>query len=183
MTYNPFSDAKRRTEDAEDSFALDLAKVVTAPDDVNHQVVVRIVTEVSGGDIRLGGTPLPAFVTAASRGDISVPEEGDYVIIGYLRGRRAVVLGAAYTQFNQSPSYNVGERRIGNETGNVTVKNDGTVVVDADGTTVEVKPNGDVVIDGGSTAPVTDLSTTTDADGHVTSISLTRADGVFVPSN
>lgn len=183
MAYDPFEDARQRSDRAEDSYAFDLAKIVAAPDGANHQVVVKVVTEVSEGNVELGGTPMPAFVTAATNGDVAVPEEGDFVVIGYLRGRRPVVIGAAYTEFNRAPDYSTGQRTIGNESGSITVEDDGTTVVDANGTTVEVKPNGDVVIDGGSTQPVTDVETTTDADGHVTSISISRADGVYVPSN
>lgn len=130
MTLDPFKDSEERVRRREDSFALDFAKVVDSPPDANHRVVVRVVTDIGEGGVELAGKPQPAFVTAATSGDISVPEEGDFVVVGYLRGRQMVVVGSAYTRLNRSPSYEVGERRIGNDSGSVRVRDSGVVAVD-----------------------------------------------------
>lgn len=64
----------------------------------------------------------------------------------------------------------------------VDLKTDGSVAVTGTaGNTVELPTSGDVVLNGGTTKPVTDVTTTTDSDGHVTSISLVRSDTVLVP--
>ncbi len=57
--------------------------------------------------------------------------------------------------------------------------NGGVTVESSDGTTVTVDA-GSVSVDGGSTPVVTDVSTTTDGDGHVTDVSVTTNDSVLL---
>lgn len=187
MAFNPFADSAERVQSVRDQEGLDLARVVESESGTQHQVIVEVVTRLGDNEVELSGVPMPAFALTQSEGDISQPSEGDFVVIGYLRSDQAVVLGYTYTRFTSPPQYDVGDRRVSNdEDSHVTVEEDGTIVVDAEGTTVEVETNGDVTIDGGGTKPITNVTanTSTDADGHVTNVSLdiTRADGVFVPS-
>jgi len=118
-------------------------------------------------------------------GDVSIPTEGSRVIIGYRVNARPLVLGSRYSANDTVPEYEPGERIIGHPTSNsyIHLDNDGGVhIVGENGNSVTMQSNGDVVINDGNTQPVTDVSTSTDADGHVTSISLTRASGVYLPS-
>lgn len=147
------------------------ARVVTAPshdagDDVRHHVEVKPDTfdEPILADVRVGLT-----------GDACIPTEGSRVTIAYRPSGRPHVVGTRYADGDDIPAYEAGERIIGHPLSNAHVRlaSDGTVHVEGDG---------DVVVNGGGTRPVTDVATTTDADGHVTDVSVTRADGVFVPS-
>jgi len=57
------------------------------------------------------------------------------------------------------------------------------IVLDDSGSEPEIRINtgsGTIVINDGSQGAITDLSTTKDGDGHVTDISLTRSDTVFI---
>lgn len=117
-----------------------------------------------------------------SVGSVSVPEVGDTVLIGHRVTDAPVLVGTPETV---TQSVAAGERVLGHSGSQAVVsfQADGTVSIQGDdGTTVTVEPDGDVRVDGGSTQPVVDISTTTDADGHVTSVSVTRANGVYLPS-
>lgn len=63
------------------------------------------------------------------------------------------------------------------------VKDDGTILLDGNGSTVEVAPDGDVIINGGSTATVTDVTISdTNSNGGATELTIHRNDTVKVPS-
>lgn len=134
--------------------------------------------------------PEKAEVAIGLTGDVLMPEEGDRVIVGYREDERPIVLGGRYLLGDSIPAFQAGERVVGHPASDSHVRfhADGTLTVSGDGgNTVELQSDGSVVINGGSTAPVTDVtvSTTTDSDGHVTSVSLTKTRGadVYLPSN
>jgi len=178
---NPNEIDAPRTRRTESIVGFDEATVITADthtssDEVGHEVTVEP-DLIDGSEI--------AEVLFAQTGDITIPEEGDRVLIGYRIDAKPVVLGSRYPRDATIPEYEPGERRIGHPASDsyIMFHADGSVTIEDDsGTTVTLDANGDVTVNGGSTQPVTDVSTSTDGDGHVTSISLTRADGVFVPS-
>jgi hypothetical protein len=148
-----------------------------AGDDVDH--AVEVVPETFSG-------PTVAEILVDLRGDVCVPTEGDWVLVAYRTNGRPVVLGTRYGDNDNIPEFEPGERVVGHpETDSyVRLANDGSILVEADdGTTIECTSDGDIVLNEGQTAPIVDITTTTDSDGHVTSIDVTRADGVFVPSN
>lgn len=149
----------------------------SGPDGRNHTVTVS--PEHTDGEVA-------AIVGESVSGDVSLPIEGTRVlcVVGY--GGTVHLLGRLYDADESVPSLPVGERRVSHplSDANVTFRGDGSVVMETDdGTSVELTDDGDVVIDGGGTRPVMDIGTTTDGDGHVTSIDITRADGVYLPSD
>lgn len=147
----------------------------TAGDNIKHHVTVSPdFTE----------SEFPAEVGIMAQGDVSVPTEGTPVYLAMQPDGRAIVLGERYNRDDTIPDYEAGQRRVGHPLtdSHIELQADGTVHIENDaGTTVELQPDGDVVIDGGTERPVTDVSTSTDADGHVTGITLTRSSNVYIP--
>jgi hypothetical protein len=178
---NPFSDSDDDDWLASDIIALEEATVVTAKphasgDDIGHHVEVKAYAQAESET---------ASVAIGSLGSTAIPEEGDTVIVGHRRDGRPIVVAATYNDEDTVPEYEPGERRVGHPASNsyVRLKTDGSVVVNGEnGNEIVLEADGTITLNGGSTAPVTDVSTTTDADGHVTGVSVTRADDVFVPS-
>jgi hypothetical protein len=175
MTLNP-----QAAPDGQHIVAVDKAEVISAdasgPSGTEHAIVVSPEHTAQNK---------PALVMENAGGDVTLPTEGEDVLIGQTDSGTFYVLGRTYQPDDTVPTLAPGERRIGHPLSDsaVTLHKDGTVTIEGDsGTTVSIKPNGDVVINGGSTAPITDVQTSTDGDGHVTSIDITRAEGVFVPS-
>jgi hypothetical protein len=150
----------------------------------------------------LGGTPVVTDVLYAP------PPEGATELDGlrvpdYETGTRRIGHHAsnAFVEFEPDGTLVVMSEREDQQAvfGRVTLNTDGTTVVESRGnlgaTKVQTAPNGSVtidkpsgqsvVVDGGSTPVVTDVgvSTTTDADGHVTDVSLdvTTTDDILVP--
>lgn len=169
---NPYADNDRDWSGGE-IVGLEGATVITAPDhssgdNVNHAIEVKPYTF---------DEPTPADVRVDQRGDVLIPTEGSRVIIGYRVNGRPLVLGSRYSSDDTIPDYQAGERVIGHPLTNshVRLAADGTIHVEGDGgNTVELQPNGDVVINGGATLPVTDVDFTNET--------VTRADGVYLPS-
>jgi len=126
----------------------------------------------------------PAEVAITQKGDVTAPSEGDDVFLIMRPDERMVVAGVRYEREDTIPEYQPGLRRIGHKptNSNIELRPDGTVHIENDaGTTIELQPNGDVVIDGGMNNPVTSVSTSEDADGHVTSVSTTKSSNIYVP--
>lgn len=111
-------------------------------------------------------TPIPAQVPAPSAGDVIPLQTGQIVTLGYMGDTNppAIVLGHVYGD-TDVPTAVIGERVIGHV---------------ASETTVRFKPNGDLVIDGGSKGVIHDLSLTTDGDGHVTDVTPERRDDILI---
>jgi len=167
---NPFTDDGRGSV-TDSLLALEGGTVTQAPDhtpgdDVQHHVEVQL-------DMFEGA--VIAEVLVDQRGDVAIPAEGDRVLVGFRVNGRPVVLGTRYGEGDDIPQYEAGERVIGHpETDSyVRLANDGTIYVESDG---------EVVVNDGEARPIVDVETSSDGDGHVTSIDVTRADGVFVPS-
>ncbi len=178
---NPNNDDSSRNWMDGEIIGLEGAEVTTAPshtpdDDINHHIEVKPDTF---------NEPIPAEVKVEQKGDVSIPTEGSRVIVGYRVNGRPLVLGSRYAKEESVPEYEAGERVIGHPLSDAHIRlaSDGSVRVEADnGNTIELESGGSVVVNDGNTQPVTDVSTTSDTDGYVTNVSLTRADGVFVPS-
>lgn len=182
MSWNPFEDSTKKDERAAQDFALDLGLVVGYIDEEEkHQVIVRVLSPETFEPI---SAPEPVDITVNVRGDITVPKKNTVVVIGYIRGKKPVILDSLYTRQDEKPDpYEGTDRVVGSPYSDAEVrfKEDGSIFVHGEDAFVELQSNGDVVINQGTTRPVTDVSTTTDADGHVTSISLTRSDTVYIP--
>jgi len=104
----------------------------------------------------------PVEVAVAQKGDVAIPAEGDDVLIGARPDERPVMLASRYTLEDTIPEYEPGERRIGHPLtdSHVELQADGTIHIENDaGTTIALQSNGDVVIDGGTNQPVTDITT------------------------
>lgn len=136
-------------------------------------------------------------VLSGAHGSAYVPPEGARVAYAPRSGTRngGVIAGAVYDDSTTLPTLKPGERVVShplsdariffNADGTLDVERNSTrVQLDSDGT-VRIDGDSDVVINGGSTKPVTNVSATTqkDSDGHVTSVSLdiSRTSNVFVP--
>ncbi len=147
----------------------------TQGDDVGHAVYVK--PDTLDRDVL-------ADVATAQTGDVYIPEEGSRVIIGYRVNERPIVLGQRYQIDDTIPEFEPGERVIGHPLSNshIRLAKDGSITVKGDGgNTIELASDGSVTINGGSANPVTDVTTSTDADGHVTSISLTKSSNIYIP--
>lgn len=148
-------------------------------DNIGHEVKIKPDTIDS---------TLTADVAVGLLGDVTIPEVGNRVIIGYRVSSSPIVLGTRYRDSETIPDFEPGERIIGHPASDnyIRLQNNGTIHVESGGgATVELQTDGDVVVNDGSTKPVTDVTvnTTTDADGHVTDVSLniTRTSDVFIP--
>jgi len=121
---------------------------------------------------------VPAEMVVSTKGSVNMPNEGDRVLISHYQNGRAQVLGSRYTLQESVPEAAEGERVIGHPASDSRIHfaDDGTITVTTDsGNTVTVSTDGTMTLNGGTVAPVTDVSTTTDSDGHVTDVSITRA--------
>jgi len=116
-----------------------------------------------------------APVTTPMFGCVWVPKAGTDVAVMFDEADKPWIIGSWYAIDRVEdgdvdlPDYDPGDIRIGNESdSHVTVKDDGRVIVN-----------------GGSTEPITDVTvnTTKDGDGHVTDVSLdiTRTTDILVP--
>jgi len=115
-------------------------------------------------------TPLP--VVPPVHGDFYVPPEGTPVLVIYTGENRGVVIGSPVPQ-TTSPAVTGGERILSHP------KSDANVRFNTDGT-LDIYGDTTVRINGGSKGVVHDVSTTTDAQGHVTSVSLQRRTDILI---
>lgn len=173
MASDPFTNARQGDEQVRNQLGFDIGKVIAVSPE-NHMVAVEDATH-SGGAGETRGTPTSAAVPVGNKGDVTLPSVGDMVMIARFRNNKAVVLSTYYTQQPDIPTAEEGERVVGHPESDseVRLKPNGDVVIN---------PERNVVIDGGGTKVVTDVETTTDADGHVTSITVVRADSTEVNS-
>ena len=118
-------------------------------------------------------TGVEATVNVNSVGDQILPPEDTSVLL-YEADDKDVRIVAILNELSDVQSITVGERVLTHPASDARVYFDETGTLHVDGDT-------DVIVNGGSTRPVTDVTTTTDGDGHVTSISLERADNFYVP--
>ncbi|MDB9247444.1 hypothetical protein PN419_00285 [Halorubrum ezzemoulense] len=124
------------------------------------------------------GPSIDAHVAQRAAGDRGVPSEGDEVYVLRREDGVPLIIGAVATDHNGYAD----ARRIAHPHGEgyVEFNDDGSVTVQSDdGTTVTVS-GGTVSVNGGSTPVVTDVSISTDADGHVTDVTTVTNDSIQV---
>jgi len=125
--------------------------------------------------------PIP--VIPPVHGDYYVPPEGVPVLVAYTGRNDAIVRGAPVPE-TEYQDIEPGERVLSHPLSNATVRfrvDGGVEVVGDAGNVVELDSDGSVIINGGTTRPVTDVQiASTNAEGGATSLSLTRATDVFV---
>lgn len=175
---NPHQSSHDKSREAIDLVHFEEATVISAPshssgDEVKHAVTIKP----AGKDVQF-----LAEVPVDAKGDVHIPEEGTDVLIGYRKASLPVVLSARYNVDDSIPAYDAGERRVGHSlsnanifldaNGDITVKNDSGTTVTLSGT--------DVILNGGTQGAITDVTTTKDVDGHVTSISLIRNNNILI---
>ena len=162
---------------------------------VNREAHVAICRQLGAEEESFGRS-----VLVETKGDVSLPSVGDVVAVMRGEGEREVIVGTIYE--DEPPETDPGDRRIGhrdNDT-NLTIKEDGTMRIEADGAlevateqgsievdesgaitvntsggSFEIQSNGNVVVNGGSSPVVTDVSYTGE------SISVTYSSDLFVP--
>lgn len=115
MSFNPFEDADEKTRRTEDREGLELATVVDAPSDANHQVAIEVMTET--GFLDTATRPTNASAVVPKRGDVAVPSEGDMVLVARLKSRKPVVVGTVYDDGNEVRDYGPDERHVGSDDG------------------------------------------------------------------
>lgn len=121
MTADPFKDNAQKDDRRTRIEGLEIAQVVRVPDSNNHTVIVRAAS-VQGQ--ATSSTPEAASVTAATSGDVSIPSEGDLVLVGRTIGGTAIVIGTVYSDTADVPTYDTGDRIVGNDDGPVILGGD-----------------------------------------------------------
>lgn len=124
MAGNPFKEAKKQIRDKQNFFALDLGRVLQAPDDAGHRVKVEVLAD---GE----SSPIVATVGVSEIGDINVPMEGDLVVIGYFKNSLPVILQTVYDGNSTVPAYSSGDRVVGNGKASIRIAADGAVTVES----------------------------------------------------
>lgn len=119
---NPFADAKKQARSTAEAAALDFCEVVEVQSNAGH--TARVSIKGDRGNSRVVSAIVP------TDGDVSVPQKGDIVAVGYAKGNKPVVLGTVYTADDDIPQYEAGERVLG-----------------APGTSAQIKFNADGSID------------------------------------
>lgn len=184
---NPFTKSEREAAQAVKHGHLQRGSVTTS---IRLDDSDGFIGSVFGDTIHGQTTPSPLVVPV--HGDAYAPPEGYDLLYGELLNGR-VALGAFDDNDTSHPPVEPGERVLShpvsdsyvkfNADGSIDVYGDSSVTVDASGD-VSITPSGDVNIGSASTQAITDvsLSTTTDADGHVTDVSLTveRSNSVYL---
>jgi hypothetical protein len=123
-------------------------------------------------------------IGVSHHGSLVVPNEGQRVLFTRRNDTLPTVVATRYEEGEEVPAYEPGERRVSHPASDSYVHfyTDGSIeVYGHNGNTIELKIDGSIVLNGGTNSLVTDVSTTTDSDGHVTSISLTKSSDIYVP--
>lgn len=195
---NPFRHAQSTAEAAADEYALDVAEVLSVPSDDGHTVRVQVSTPTVDSENK--GSPSKVSALVPSTGDVALPSKGDLVALGYFKSadgsKTPIVLGALYSAGDENvPAYDAADRVLGSikHSSEIRIDSDGTIALTHEhGSEVRLKENGDVevnsvdgnvIIDGGGVGAIYDVSTSTDADGHVTGITLHRSSTVKIPNS
>lgn len=171
---NPNVQSERRGQKARQHSRINRGVVTRVPSDGSLAVQVKIL----GDDEHV-----IADVPQPSDGDWYLPPEGTIVYTRQRTNERHTVMGIPQLIGDSTPNLSAGERRLSHPLSSATVdfNGDGSITVTADdGTTVDVQ-NGQVRVNGGSTGVIKEISTTKDADGHVTDVSYTRSSKLYVP--
>ncbi len=117
---------------------LQKATVVQSPSHPDESGFHQVFVELAQND-----SQERALVLAQKDGDVSVPEIGERVIVGYAQGEKPIVLGSYYpvadeqneSNADQIPVYESGERIIGNSSGSyIGIRDDGTIDIVTEGT-------------------------------------------------
>lgn len=149
----------------------------TQGDNISHAVYVR--PDTMEQDVI-------ADVAISQTGDVEIPVEGSRVVIGYRPNGRPLVLDQRYNDGETIPDFEPGERIVGHPLSESYIKlaKDGSVTVEGDGgNTIQLQANGDVVINGGTTQAITDVSAgSTNSNNGITSLDITRSPSVYLPS-
>lgn len=174
MTMNPNERGSTRSWTEHGFTSVEEAEVLTVPTHTSSDSVGHVV-EV---DADVFSEPQIVQVAASTTGDVELPAEGDTVLVGYRDDGNPQVLGTQYTDGSNVPVFEAGERVVGHPATSTEIRfqTDGTVHVEVEnGPTLDLQPNGDVVIDSGSTRPVTEVDFVNET--------VTRASNVYLNSN
>ncbi|WP_423751091.1 hypothetical protein [Salinirarus marinus] len=143
-------------------------------DDVRHHVQVR--ADSTGQDSA-------AIVTTQMVGDAHIPSVGDRVLMIRRRDGVPVVIGVLYSESDSPPEYDPGERVIGvpDSDAEVRLKPNGNAIVQAHGHSLEIESDG-IHVDGGDRGAVVDVSAaSTNSNGGITALDISRSNSLFVP--
>lgn len=180
MGLNPYNSNKPHEWKDSESIGLEGATVTrTKPheegDDVGHVVFVQpdTVEEDVAADVAVNQT-----------GDVQIPDVGSRVVIGYRVNERPLVLGQRYSVGDTVPPFAPGERVIGHPSSDSSIRlsDNGSVTITGDsGVSVELTTDGTVVVNDGDTKAVTDVqAASTNDNGGITSLDITRSDSILV---
>ncbi len=184
---NPFVKVKQQASQTEQHARVEQG-VVLSTAETNSKLsphTVKVYTATQG--------QFEAEVLLSAGGDFYLPPVDSMVMVQYLVDNTPVVIGSEYIDVSHLSSRPAGgERIIGHPlsdshiffdtNGNITISGDDSTNVNIDitgGMSVDIG-GGSLSINGGSTPVVTDVTTTKDADGHVTDISLTTNNSILL---
>lgn len=160
MTYDPFENARQEVDQKSGEYSLDVARVVSVPDDSTHNAVVsplsNAVTDTESG-------PVVADVAVDAVGDVCLPSEGNLVIVGKFNNGRVVVLKSIYSAEDDVREYTSSERHVGTDANDLVLHGSsididasdaesatvsvGDTSVTVDGNSVHIDTGGDVSVD------------------------------------
>lgn len=163
---NPFDDSLKKSRDETEFAFLKRARVssVESQSEGQHTVSVQ-----RNGIVVSTDAPILNPV----HGDYYIPPSGAPVMtVPSSRNNHNVI--ATYTPPVPTPSLQPGERVVSHPLSTASVK------FNADGS-LDIQGDAKIRINGGGVGVITDIDTTTDSDGHVTSIDLVRNDNITLP--
>jgi hypothetical protein len=172
---NPYDTGEPINYTQREVLAIEEATVVSPASSMDSLVDVQPVTH---------DQTIEAEIGVAEHGDGSLPEREETVIIAYRVSDKPVIVQRFYEGDSESPTLDIGERILGHAStdSQIYFQSDGSIRLENDtGATVTLQADGTVSINGGTNSPVTDVTTTTDADGHVTDVSVTRSTDILLP--
>ena len=128
-------------------------------------------------------TAFPVELPVEMVGDACVPTDGTKVLLGLKSNGGLTVITQRYGgQTDKIPSYEPGERVIGHPLSDTQIRldaNGDAHIRHESGMAVTVDANG-VHVNGGTKNAVSDVTTTKNADGHVTDVNVKRSDSLFI---
>lgn len=136
MAQNPFKDNQQTADRRRGEYSLGIGRVVSVPDDADHQVAIQPVTQTADGTNVT--RPETATVMVTRKPDIALPSEGDLVVFGRFKNRQHIILGTIYSQQSKINSYESGERVVSNADGSgyMEIKENGRINLETSGNQV-----------------------------------------------
>jgi len=130
MTLNPFEKSSEERSRAVRAAQLSIGRVDTVDTESQTAVVRLVETEAERCDIALGAS-----------GDYLLPSPETAVVVDQKPDSRSIIVGIVYTDIDDVPNAELGERIIGHEGSDTRIhlQNDGSIVIQHDGGGIELQ--------------------------------------------